>query len=221
MKQKLIILLTIGLLLAVMMFGIVKRQTYTNVTKQDAYLDQVMVAELTEKIAGRECAAMSQKLPDAPIILRVEVTGKLEHLFAVDRHKAVIKQVYAGNGVQKEEEIYLFSRHWTVDLLDTPNTIGRGFVNILQENTEYLVFAESVGIDEETGLPLVKLYDDFYIAPVFCYEERQNVIASVGEENLYVPYLAVKNNEFFAASEEALQYMETLKTQMLSQYRPM
>lgn len=218
MRQKLLLTSTVCILLAVMAFGILKKQTYTDLAGQENYLAQLQVAELTEDIAEQECTVMSQSLPDAPIILRIEVTGKIEHLFQVDRQRAVIKEVYAGNQLENGEEIYVFSRHWQLVIDGNPNSIERGFVNILETGVEYLVFAEAVSEDMETGMPSVKLYDDFYISPVFCYDDCQNEIMPISGDTTYVSYKDVMDNEFFITSEETLQIMETLKSQMLSLY---
>lgn len=220
MRQKLLAVLTVCVFLAVMAFGIVKRQTYTDLVGQENYLAQIQVAELTEDIAEQACAAMSQSLPEAAVILRVEVTGEIEHLFQADRQQAVIREVYTDREKKLEagEEITLVSRHWQLVIDGSPNSIERGFVNIMEVGAEYLVFAEAVSEDMETGSLSVKLYDDFVITPVFCYEARQSIIVPVSGVSTYVPYQDVMNNEFFAASEEALGSMEALKEQMLSLY---
>lgn len=216
MRQRLLLFFTICILLAVVTFGIVKKLTYTDLARQENYLAQLQVAELTEGIAEQECSVMSQSLPDSAIILRVEVTGEIEHLFQVDRQRAVIQEVYTGNGLEAGEEIYVFSRHWQLVIDGNPNAIERGFVNIMEVGTEYLIFAEAVSEDMETGMVSIKLYDDFYITPVFCYDDRQNKIMPISGDTTYVSYKDVMHNEFFATSEETLQIMETLKSQMLS-----
>ena len=218
MRRKFLFVYTVCIFLAVMIFGIVKKQTYTDLVKQDNYLAQVQVAELAESIAEDQCAIMQQKLPAADVILRVEVTGEIEHLFQVDRQKAVILEVYAGNELEKSEEIYIFSQHWQLALDGNPDSIERGFVNMMEVGTEYLVFGEEVCEDLETGMLSVKLYDDFYIAPIFSYDEHRNVIMPVWGNTTYVSYQDVMNNEFFAATEEALRMVEQLKKQMLSLY---
>lgn len=218
MRRKLLFVLTAGVYLAAVAFGMVKRQTYTDLVKQDNYLSQVQVAELADSMAENVCAVMGQRLPEASIILRVEVTGEIEHLFQADRQKAVIRQVYAGSGLETGEEIYLFSQHWQLVLDSSVDSIERGFVNVMAAGTEYLVFAEAVCEDFETGVRSVKLYDDFLIAPVFSYEEHENVVIPVRGETTYVSYRDVKDNEFLAASEEALRMMEQLKGEMISLY---
>ena len=218
MRQKLLVGLTICVYLAAMAFGMVKKQTYTDLAGQEDYLEQVQVGEITEDLARIACTAMAESLPDSPIILRVEVVGGIEHLFQADRQRAVIRQVYAGSGLEDGDEIYVFSRHWQLSLGEETNSIQRGFVNILEVGTEYLVFAESVNEGVGAGIPSVKMYDEFLITPVFCYEERQNAIMPITGDSTYVSYKDVKENEFFAVSEEALQILETLKGQMLSSY---
>lgn len=196
MRQKLLLFLTACVFIAVMVFGIVKKQTYTDLARQENYLSQIQVAELTESIAEKECAAMSQSLPNSVIILRVEVIGEIEHLFQVDRQRAVIQEVYAGDELEKGKEIYIFSRHWKLDLNGNIDSIERGFVNIMEVGEEYLVFAEAVSEDMETDILLVKLNDDFYIAPVFCYNNHSNAIKDTSGDTTYVPYKDVMNNEF-------------------------
>lgn len=223
MRRYLLLILTICSVLAAMTFGIIKRQTYTDMTKEEYYLAQLQVGELPENIAEVQCDRMRQSLPEAPLIIRVEVTGEIEHSFKVDRQKAVVREIYAGSGLEKNEEIYIFSDHWKLSLDGNPNStergsIERGFVNIMDVGTEYLIFAKAVVENPTADIPLVKVYDDFTIAPVFCCEERQNTAIPTGEENTYVPYRDVMDNEFFGTSERALQLMEELKAQMLQLY---
>lgn len=218
MRKYFLTFFTVCVFLAVMVFGIAKKQTYTDLTKQENYLEQLQVAELTENIAEKECVTMQQSLPDAAVILRVEVMGEIEHLFQVDRQKAVIQRVYAGSGLEKGEEIYIFSDHWQLVLDGNPDSLERGFVNFMKDGTEYLIFAEDLVESGETDILSVKLYDDFYFAPVFCYEDCQNVVIPVTGDTAYVSYKDVANNEFFVASEGALQMVENLKTQMLQLY---
>lgn len=218
MRQRALCFFTICIYIAAMTFGIVKKQTYTDLAKQENYLSQILVGELTENSAEKQCAIMYQKLPDAAIILRVKVTGEIEHLFQVDRQKVVIQEVYAGAGLKQGDEVYISSRHWQLALDGNPNSLERGFVNIMEVGSEYLVFAEDIMADWEAGIPAVKVYDDFLVAPVFCYEEHQNVIMPVSGDSTAVSYKDVMNNEFFVTSEKALQTMNTLKNQMLSLY---
>lgn len=215
----LLLILTLCVFLAAMAFGIVKRQTYKDTLKQKDYLDQLFVAELSENLVEMQCSKLPQSLPETPFILRVEAVGEIEHLYNVDRQRVVIREVYAGEGPEAGEEYYLFSGKWHLSLDGYYDSLGRGYVNILEVGTEYLIFAEEVLEDLRGDLPAIKMYDhEFLISPVFCYEERQNVIMPVTGDTTYVSYKDVKNNEFFVTSEKALEMMEELKSKMLSLY---
>lgn len=218
MRRKILWLFTACIYLGVLAFGIVKRQTYTDLSSQENYLSQIQVGELPESTGEQVCAAMCQELPDSAIILRVKVTGDIEHLYHVDRQRAVVQEVYAGDGPDQGDEVYIFSNHWCLILDGNPDALQRGFVNIMKVGSEYLVFAEDIVEDWQGGIPSVKVYDDFVIAPVFCYEDRQNVIIPISSGATYVPYEAVKDNEFFVTSEKTLQSISALKEQMLVLY---
>ncbi len=214
MRRRVLWFCTVCIFLAAMALGIAKRQTYTDFAKEENYLSQIQVGELPENIAESQCAILYQELPDSAIILRVKVTGDIEHLFQVDRQKAVIQEIYTGAGLNQGDEVYIFSEHWSLNT----DSLQRGFVNIMEVGTEYLVFAEDIVEDWKSDILSVKLYDDFIIAPVFCYEEHQNVVIPISEGVTYVSYQDVKDNEFFVTSEKALQAINTLKKQLLSLY---
>lgn len=216
---RLLLILTLCAFLAAMTFGIVKRQTYKDTLKQEDYLDQLLVGALWEEYLEHQCTNIQQSLPDAPIILRVEAVGEIEHLFGVDRQRVMIREIYAGEGLTAGEEVYLFSGKWQLSLDGYYDSLERGYVNILEVGTEYLVFAEEVLKDLRGDLSAIRMHDqEILISPVFCYEECQNVIVPVIGDTTFVPYKDVKNNEFFVTSEKVLEMMEELKSKMLSLY---
>lgn len=138
--------------------------------------------------------------------------------FATSRQKVRVEEVYAGNGLQKGDEIYLTSSQWRIVVELQPSALECSFVNIMKEGKEYLVFVtEKVRTDSET-LPVYRLYSNSMITPVFCYEDMENVIIPVGEGPTYVPYSQVKDNEFFSADEEGLEAWNSLKQKMLAAY---
>lgn len=185
--RRLMIPLTAGVILAAAALEIVKKQSHTNLTGQESYMEQLQVAGI-------------------------------EHLFQAGRQKVYIQEIYKGEGVKEREEVYLFSDHWRLSLTGEPDSVERGFVNVMEVGTEYLVFITGQVQGLDVAAPAFKLYDDFLIAPVFCYEDRDNVIVPTGKETTYVSYKDVRNNEFFAETEEALQVWEELKEKMISAY---
>lgn len=156
---------------------------------------------------------LEQELPDVPYILRVSPAGEFENLFATSRQKVQVEEVYAGNGLQKGDEIYLTSSQWRIVIELQPSALECSFVNIMKEGKEYLVFVtEKVKTNSET-LPVYRLYSNSMITPFFCYEDMENVIIPIGEGPTYVPYSQVKDNEFFSADEEGLEAWNSLETE--------
>ena len=220
MKMRLHASVTMGIVAVLAVFGMVKRTTYTNLTQEENYLDQLVVAEIPDQYAISSCEELEKVLPECEIILRVKVLGELEHEFYNDKQLVLIQEVYAGEELEAGQEIYLCSDHWllSADSNGSIATLERGFVNILKEGDEYLVFAEKQMEDLYSTTPVYKLYDETNIVPVFCYENRTNTILPISEENSYVSYKDVRDNEFFAVTENGMRTWENLKVEMLSKY---
>lgn len=217
--RKILLIVTVIVIAAAAAFGRIKRDTYTDITAQEGYAEQLLVAELTEEIAAYSCEEMRKSLPDAPIIAKVRVTGDYEPLFDAGRQKVRIETVYAGGELLTAgQEIYVGSSSWSICLQEELNTLERFFVNFMRMDTEYLVFGDEILEDLAGGLPAIKLCDIGVIVPVFSYEEFSHVILPIGEEHTYVPYSGVKDNEFFPASEESLALWQELKAEMLAAY---
>lgn len=205
------------LVVAAAIFGVVKRQTYTDITVKEDYLETMDVAEIPEALAQSNCEELREVLPGAPIILRVEAAEGIEHIFNGGRQKVRVLEIFRGEGLETGEEIYLSFHSWGVIVREDLASVQCGFVNVMGVGKEYLVFVSEKynGLEEETPTYLLDV-SDCPVAPVFGYDEYQNVIVAPGGTSTYVPYKAVKENEFFAASEEALAELEALKEEMLA-----
>lgn len=218
MKIKLLTAAAVVFLMGAAVFGLVKRQTYTDICSEENYLDSLYVAESVSPLTENSCNDLEQQLPDVPYILRVCPTDEFENLFATSRQKVRVEEIYSGTGLQKGDEIYLTSSQWRIVIELQPSALECSFVNVMKEGKEYLVFVtENVRTDSD-GLPVYRLYSNSMITPVFCYENVENVIVPVGEGPTYVPYSQVKDNEFFSADKEGLAAWNSLKQKMLSAY---
>lgn len=58
----------------------------------------------------------------------------------------------------------------------------------------------------------------FIILPILIYQDQNQTVISVPEDDRYVPYREVKDNEFFVGSEEALESLMNLKHELLIMY---
>lgn len=218
MKQKQVLSMIAALLGISVCIGVYKKPTYTDISQDDSYLESIYVAEIPENYAVSASEELSEKLPQMPVIAKVTAVGAAEHLAGASRQMVRVKTVYKGEGLEEGQLIYLTCDRWSLSLFGEPHSIERGFVNILNTGEDYLIFADEQvdGLGEK--MPIYSLYDESVIAPVFSFEERSSVIVDVTGLSTYVPYYQVRENEFFAESQEALNAMETLKEKMLEIY---
>ena len=220
MKWKLYVVIVFLMIWTAAFYGIAKRQTYTDVSKNPSYLDNIAVAQLPERIALAQYEDIVSTLPQAPIILKVSAVGPIEHLFRISQQRVRIEEIYRGDeNIKVGEEIYLITERWELILYGDIHSIERGFVNILKEGEEYLVFiSEKVKTLKESPISIYRLVEGSVITPVFSYSEHENIILEVDDRSTYVPYKEVKENEFFAVTEETMEMMLGLKEKMMKLY---
>lgn len=217
MKYRLLTTITLVVILAFAALGISKRQTYTDLRNEENYLEQVQVAELPEKLVSAQCEWMNQELPNAPFILRVEVMEDVEYLFGTSRQKICVQEVYAGRDLNVGDEIYLTGQ-CLLNVRDDLKTVECGFLNIPRVGFEYLIFAEERVDALSELIPVYRLYGDYFIAPIFCYKDFPHTITPTSGETTYIPYKGVKDNEFFAETENGFQIWDDLKKRILTAY---
>ncbi len=223
LKKYLFIIILAVVLLAAAIFGLILRKTYTDVTAEENYLDNCLVAELPGGMCITACEKMKEALPSAPLIVRVCTMSELDNHFGTSQQRAIVLEVYAGNKLSPGDEVFLTYSSWGVftNQKNQPPILQRGFVNVLSVGREYLVFLKDEDVKEYEKTPVYFLYDKVQespIAPVFCYEDRENKIAPTNGDSTYVDYALVRDNEFFAADEEGLEAWKSLKAEMMNKY---
>jgi hypothetical protein len=218
MKRRSVLFIVPIIVLGFAIFGLWMKKTYTDFSSEKDYMDQLQIAEIPEQICLSTCQRMCTELPEVSIIVRVSPIDELENLFGVSRQKVVIKEVYKGANLAVGEEIYLTSEHWNLIVRQDRCAMGRGFINVLKPHLDYLTFisGEVDCFSKET--PVYRLFDGERIAPVFCYEDIDNLIVEPTDGNTYVPYSSVKNNEFFSTTNSALNAWISLKHDMINQF---
>ena len=198
-------------------WGISAKESYTDWPSEENYLDSFDVAEMLETTCVRSCESMRENLDDSPIIAQVTCTGDVEHLFYASQQPVTVSKVFKGENLSEGDEIYLTSSSWCLLVENNFHAIERGYVNIMKSGAEYLVFVtEQVG--ESNDVPVYSLNSVSIVAPVFCYEDSQNVILPVPSGNTYVPYKEVQDNEFFVTSQESLDMILALKDEFIRKY---
>lgn len=219
MKNKIFYTIIAVFFFGALTFGVYFRFSYTNVTAEENYLDKLQVGEIPEELCIKTCNSLAGQLPSTPIILRVSPVSEIEHQFGRSLQKVVVKQVFAGKELSVGEEIYITSIKWSVIIRDDGWSIERGFVNIMRDGSDYLVFLLNYSGMENEGAPVYFLNVEEFIAPVFCYDDIPNIIITPSGEDTYVPYVQVSDNEFFTTSQTALDAWCALKQEMLKTYQ--
>lgn len=213
---RILAVLTVLVVLGLGVFGAVYRTSYTDIAAQPDYLSLLQVAEMPESVVQTACTGLRETLPSMPFVLRVSAVDVIEYMFSIGRQKVKVEEIYNGSGIEIGDEIYLISSSWS---LSEVKYVECGFVNIMKPGNEYLVFiSEKVdALKEET--PVYRIYDRFFISPLFCYsDDFSRVVISVVDVLTYVPYKELQENEFFATTEETMQTIYALKEEMLSMY---
>lgn len=199
-------------------FGISKKTTYTDISRDNSYLNSICVAEILEEHAVPACKELLKELPKAPIIAKVTGAGTVEHLAFTSRQLVMVKEIYQGDDLEEGEQVYLTCSNWSLSLYGDPYSMERGFVNILNTGEDYLVFIEKQADGLGEKIPVYSLYCENIISPVFSLEEHENKIVDTARIHTYVLYSQVKDNEFFAASQTAMDALEELKNSLMKMY---
>ncbi len=221
MKSRIITVIVLTVFLVAGIFGVVRRQTYTDIVSEDNYMDKLHVALLKEKNTISCCDALAVELPNAPIILKVKCVGEMEYVFKAGQQPVLVEEVYQGSELIGEEEIYIYSERWTVIMLSAPNSAERGYVNVMESGEEYLVFLTGKKVKVHgTDVVAYEVFSDLLLLPIFLYGEREHTTVEVDEyvSGTYVPYSKVKGNEMFTETEAGYKAWMKLKEMLFEKY---
>lgn len=218
MKQRIFLTVILCIFSSCLLFGIIKRQTYPDITSQNNYLDNLQVALLSESLVTVQCEMLEEAIPNVPIIVKVKAIEEIKHSFGISQQKVKILNVFKGNELQKDMELNVYSDRWQLSLSVEPKSLERGFVNIMEVGEEYLLFLDKQVKNLSDSTLVYRLCDDTFIAPVFGYKDRETAIAKTGETHTYVSYANVKNNEFFCDTELGHTIWKELKMKLFELY---
>ena len=219
MRYRILAGIAILLIFAAGIFGLSKRQSYTDLRHENHYLDQLQVAELPERLTSMACQEMEKELSSAAYIMCVQVLEDMEYLPGAGRMKVLVQEIYRGDGLRAGDKIYLTGQ-CTLNVWGKVKSLECHFVNLPQPGHEYLVFAEERVDALNEAVPVYRLYfhSGSFVAPVFCYEDFPHTIVPTNGESTYVPYVEVGKNEFFSETEDGFQMWSQLKKQLIARY---
>ncbi len=153
-----------------------------------------------------------------PFVLCVTPESELEYFFSGSRQQVAVEKVFCGFGLTEGDKIYLAFRT-DIDVGEYGTSVECGFVNFMEPGKNYLVFiSEKIDVLKEEEYPVYRISDQFVFQPVFCYNNDFSKVVVPVEIPTYVPYTEVKNNEFFATSEESMKKWYNFKSIILATY---
>ena len=220
MKSRIITVVVLIVFLAAGAFGIVKRQTYTDITSESDYLDKLHVAVIPEKFVLSGCDLLFEEIQKLPIIMKVKCVEEREYVFGAGHQKVHVEEIFKGSELVEGDEIYLYSG-WTFTFHTPPATAEVGFQELMKPGEEYLVFltGNTVKIYKEDAIGY-EVYDDLILKPIFHYGscEHKPVELDENAKNTYVPYLKVKGNEMFSDTVAGYEAWLELKEKLFEMY---
>ncbi len=102
-------------ILAITVFGMYEKRTYTDVSQDLSYLDDIHVAQLPENLCLSEAEYMSISLPAVPIIIRASALDNVEHIGGTSRQLVKVEEIYKGVDIKAEQDVYIIS-YQAIDL---------------------------------------------------------------------------------------------------------
>lgn len=210
---------TILLFLLTTIWGMSKKNTYTDIlNNQDNHNPEVYVAGISGEMAIEACEKMRKDLSAAALVVKVKGKEKTEYFGRTARQLVEVVEVLKGEGLLQGEEVYLTGEHWSLITYASPYSMERGFVNECKRDKEYLVFLQrEIEFINET-VPIYELYTTTLISPVFSCEEHINIIPQPVGGTTYMKYGDVKDNEFFSVDEKGVRVFLELKKEIFKQY---
>ena len=226
LKINITVLLAVVVFLAV--FGVIKKQTYTDLFAaketllEDGVFDDFGVGLVSKNITKNIIELWRKELDEQSIIVQLEITSEPEFSPCAYGYCARVKHVFKG-GISVGSEIFLTFEGWLPFLkakelmLPVEYAINISFHDFLKKNHEYLVF-----IDRKLETPFrdnIYTGKGYSIAPVFDYGETSSIPGkTISDTSSTVLYRDIKGSEFLTDSEEAIEMLYDFKKYLVEKY---
>ncbi len=151
---------------------------------------------------------LEDALRDADYVLKVSCDGNTEVSFGMTIQDVTVLETYTGLQSLDGKSIHLVSSSEEIcfgELWGNELSIG-GYTNFMEEGEDYLLFCDDIGSKN--------MYREVSALSYFALSDLDNIIPESDE----TAYELLKNNEFFAADQEALDILLDIKENMLDLY---
>lgn len=218
---KILAVVVMVVFLAAGIWGVWNKQSYTDVASEENPLEYFHVAPYSPKLTDMiwDGSLQDTVREEANYIVKVKAIEELRLQFQDATQKVVVEEVFLGSGLE-EGDIIEVKKGNNMAFFHDGNvhfwTVNMSFTNQMTVGEEYLIYL----MDKvETFYPEDQIYltVDILIAPIFAYCDIENVLPE--QFARYVPYIEVKDNEFFAMDEDVLAALEKFKDDLMEGYR--
>ncbi len=214
-------ILALLVLLVVVGFGIfwvIRRQAQTPTPLQLDDLTPLSVSLLPDDTCTAAAREMVEQLPNSPIIARVSASSSPISRGSALIQRFYVREVYAGEGLEEHTLIWLTSGQWNILRDREPPGLQSGYVNLPQNNWDYLVFLAQAEEEPPTmdGYPIYELRDDLILAPILCCDDWNTQVDETRGDTML--YKEARWQEFFTQTQQGMDVLMEAKHTIMAQF---
>lgn len=163
---------------------------------------------------------LPQQTSRASIILLVESTGQMDFEGETTKQEAVLVRVIKGvTGASIGEKIYIAGQ----GVRSKDGDLRMQFTNFMKKGKQYLVFLDGESdspLWEDKGKRIFSLTEEMVMFRTMCLEdfEVECIFDERCDADGYVKYKYLKDNEFFATSENVVDMVREMKQKIFKKY---
>lgn len=227
-KQSFLHLVTLLAFLALMCAGVfwaIRQQFAPNANAQDGPtaltledLTPLSVPLLSDEACSTAAQEMVAQLPNSPIIARVSAWSSSMSYDGAMVQRFYVTDVYAGEGLQPGDLIWLTSSHWSLPESPTSDTLQTGYVNLPQNSWKYLVFLQGPAEEFQPiyDQPVYQLRDDLTLTSILCCTDW-NAEVEEGQGDTIL-YKEARWHEFCTQTQQGMDTLMEAKHQVMEQF---
>ncbi|NLA77575.1 MAG: hypothetical protein GX851_07105 [Clostridiales bacterium] len=213
------------MLLASAVYGVNTKASYTNYITPETDFSGVTVFEKESELLSDGTASTirtsKENLLSADIIVKVKFSGQREQVHFATKSMVSVTEVIKGDRLQVGESFYLFEPSWFGYNPDEKNIYFMRFsrLNIMQKDSEYIVFANEIKYDEEYSKTL-KVKEYIYAdrnCPYFMADFTVSEIYTAENSSFPILWGDVGKNEFICCSDYQLNEMNAYKREIFKE----
>lgn len=223
MKHKSIVVVLLLIIVVSICVGLYCKSTYKDFNEDENALDNFVVARMSDSLLEGQIQLMEETLSDSKIIIAAECKDTFTYRYACVTQKVEVVSVFKGEEIIKGDVIDIARASTLVStntdsMINGKYIINMGFVNEMIPGKTYLIFLDRK-LDTFDGEDIFMQSEDYLLAPIFCYENIINDIPVLEEEDMYINYEYVRNNEFFIQSDASSENIQILKDKLLNKFK--